>query len=73
LNGIQHILNKYSGNLTDENKGITMENGLSCLQLTSIYNNPLLNYLHQKPANVWLKQVTQIKSSLGVSPKKMTK
>ena len=24
-NTIQHILNKYSANLTDENKGITME------------------------------------------------
>ena len=32
-----------------------------------IYNNPLLNYLNQKQANVWLEQATQIKASMGVS------
>ena len=35
-----------------------------------IYNNPLLNYLHQKQANVWLKQATQIKAMMGVSREK---
>ena len=35
-----------------------------------IYNNPLLNYLHQKQANVWLEQATQIKASMGVSREK---
>ncbi|MBC7407056.1 MAG: hypothetical protein H7339_01585 [Arcicella sp.] len=27
------------------------------------HNNPLLSYLHQKQANVWLEQATQIKAS----------
>ena len=35
-----------------------------------IYNNPLLNYLHQKHANIWLEQATQIKASMGVSREK---
>ena len=38
-----------------------------------IYNNPLLNYLHQKQANVWLEQATQIKASMGVSREKNDK
>ena len=33
-------------------------------------NNPLLSYLHQKQANVWLEQATQIKASMGVSREK---
>ena len=33
-------------------------------------NNPLLNYLHQKQANIWLEQATQIKASMGVSREK---
>ena len=35
-----------------------------------IYNNLLLNYLHQKQANVWLEQATQIKASMGISREK---
>ena len=38
-----------------------------------IYNNPPLNYLHQKQANVWLEQATQIKASMGVSREKNDK
>jgi hypothetical protein len=38
-----------------------------------IYNNPLLNYLHQKLANVWLEQATQIKASMGISREKNDK
>ena len=40
------------------------------MEHTGIYNNPLLNYLHQKQANVWLEQATQIKASMGVSREK---
>jgi transposase len=52
------------------NKEFSFENSLFCMEHTGIYNNPLLNYLHQKQANIWLEQATQIKASMGVSRKK---
>jgi transposase len=54
-------------------KDFSMGNSLFCLEHTGIYNNPLLNYLHQKKADVWLEQATQIKSSMGVSREKNDK
>ena len=51
-------------------KSFSFENSLFCMEHTGIYNNPLLNYLHQKHANIWLEQATQIKASMGVSRKK---
>ena len=54
-------------------KEFTMENSLFCMEHTGIYNNPLLNYLHLKKANIWLEQATQIKSSMGVSREKNDK
>ena len=36
-------------------------------------NNPLLNYLHTKKADVWLEQASQIKSSMGISREKNDK
>ena len=36
-------------------------------------NNPLLNYLPQKHADIWLEQATQIKASMGVSREKNDK
>ena len=36
-------------------------------------NNPLLNYLHTKHADIWLEQATQIKASMGVSREKNDK
>ena len=51
-------------------KSFSFENSLFCMEHTGIYNNPLLNYLHQKQANVWLEQATQIKASMGVSREK---
>ena len=40
---------------------------------TAKRNNSLLNYLHQKHANIWLEQATQIKASMGVSREKNDK
>jgi transposase len=54
-------------------KAFFFGNCLFCMEHTGIYNNPLLNYLHQKQANVWLEQATQIKASMGVSREKNDK
>ena len=54
-------------------KSFSFENSLFCMEHTGIYNNPLLSYLHQKQANVWLEQATQIKASMGVSREKNDK
>ena len=35
-----------------QNKEFTFENSLFCMEHTGIYNNPLLNYLHQKQADI---------------------
>jgi transposase len=56
-----------------KNKSFSFENSLFCMEYTGIYNNPLLNYLHQKKANIWLEQATQIKLSMGVSREKNDK
>jgi transposase len=40
---------------------------------TGIYNNILLRFLHDKHANVWVEQATQIKLSMGVSREKNDK
>ena len=40
------------------NKGFSFENSLFCMEHTGIYNNPLLNYLHLKQADIWLEQAT---------------
>ena len=55
------------------NKSFLFENSLFCMEHTGIYNNPLLNYLHLKQADIWLEQATQIKSSMGVSREKNDK
>ncbi|MES2520834.1 MAG: transposase [Bacteroidota bacterium] len=54
-------------------KAFSFENSLFCMEHTGIYNNPLLSYLHQKQANVWLEQATQIKANMGVSREKNDK
>ena len=51
-------------------KSFSFENSLFCMEHTGIYNNPLLNYLHQKHANIWLEQATQIKAGMGISREK---
>ena len=56
-----------------QNKEFSFVNSLFCMEHTGIYNNPLLNYLHQKQANIWLEQATQIKASMGVSREKNDK
>ena len=53
-----------------QNKEFSFGNSLFCMEHTGIYNNPVLNYLHQKQANIWLEQATQIKASMGVSREK---
>ena len=53
-----------------QNKEFSFVNSLFCMEHTGIYNNPLLNYLHQKQANIWLEQATQIKASMGISREK---
>ena len=35
-----------------QNKTFSFANSLFCMEHTGIYNNPLLNYLHQKHANI---------------------
>jgi transposase len=56
-----------------QDKSFSFENSLFCMEHTGIYNNPLLNYLYQKHADVWLEQATQIKASMGVSREKNDK
>lgn len=56
-----------------QNKTFSFGNSLFCMEHTGIYNNPLLNYLHQKHADIWLEQATQIKASMGVSREKNDK
>ena len=36
-----------------QNKTFSFENSLFCMEHTGIYNNPSLNYLHTKHANIW--------------------
>jgi transposase len=54
-------------------KAFSFGNSLFCMEHTGIYNNPLLNYLHQKQANIWLESATQIKASMGISREKNDK
>ncbi|MDZ7897263.1 MAG: IS110 family transposase [Arcicella sp.] len=56
-----------------QNKTFSFENSLFCMEHTGIYNNPLLNYLPNKHADIWLEQATQIKASMGVSREKNDK
>lgn len=55
------------------NKDFSFGNSLFCMEHTGIYNNPLLSFLHQKQADVWLEQATQIKASMGVCREKNDK
>ena len=56
-----------------QNKEFSFVNSLFCMEHTGIYNNPLLNYLHQKHADIWLEQAIQIKASMGISREKNDK
>lgn len=44
---------------------IKMENTVFCMEYTGVYNIPLLNYLSDNKANIWLESGHQIKLSLG--------
>ena len=56
-----------------QQKDFSIENSLFCLEHTGIYNNPVLGYLHQKQADIWLEQASQIKLSMGISREKNDK
>ena len=51
----------------------SFEQSLFCMEHTGIYNNILLKFLHDKQANIWVEQATQIKLSMGVSREKNDK
>ena len=40
---------------------------LFCMEHTGIYNNPLLNALHQASANIWVERAVHIQESLGLT------
>jgi transposase len=67
--GIEQFIKQAKGH----NKSFSFENSLFCMEHTGIYNNPLLNYLYSKKANIWLEQANQIKASMGVSREKNDK
>ncbi len=50
-----------------------IKHSLFCLEHTGIYNNPLLSFLFQKQAAVWVEKATQIRESMGVSRTKNDK
>jgi transposase len=66
-------IEQFIKQIKSQYKGFSLENSLFCMEHTGIYNHPLLNYLHQKQANVWLEQATQIKASMGVTREKNDK
>ena len=39
---------------------ISFEQSLFCIEHSGIYNNILLKFLHDKQANIWVEQATQI-------------
>lgn len=43
------------------------KHSLFCMEHTGIYNNPLLSFLFQKQAAIWVEKATQIRESMGVS------
>src|SRR2546428_13593444 len=45
---------------------IELTETLICMEHTGIYNNHLLNFLHQQGASVWLESAVHIKRSLGL-------
>ena len=47
--GIEQALKQ----IKNQFKEFSIDNSLFCMEHTGIYNNPLLNYLHQKKANIW--------------------
>jgi len=59
--------------IREHDKTFPFVNHLFYMEHTGIYNNPLLNYLHQKQANIWRQQATQIKASRGVFREKNDK
>ncbi len=67
--GIEQFIKKIKVQYTQ----FSLVNSLFCMEHTGIYNNVLLNYLHEKKADIWLEQATQIKSSMGVSREKNDK
>lgn len=40
---------------------------LFCMEFTGIYNNPLLNALHQQSAPVWVERAAHIQESMGLT------
>jgi transposase len=66
--GIQTFLQQFKS----VTKG-AFTNSLFCLEHTGIYNNPLLAFLFQKQASIWVEKATQIRESMGVSRTKNDK
>ena len=66
--GIQTFLQQFKS----VTKG-AFANSLFCLEHTGIYNNPLLAFLFQKQASIWVEKATQIRESMGVSRTKNDK
>jgi len=46
--------------------GFTLEEGLFCMEHTGIYNYPILNFLSEKQASIWLESALHIKHSSGL-------
>lgn len=56
--------------LSSELSGITdhkWENTLVCMEHTGIYINLLVDFLHDKDANIWVEKGLQIKKSIGMT------
>lgn len=56
-----------------ETEGYLAKESLCCLEHTGIYNNLLLNFLHQSGYLIWVENAVQIKYSIGMTRGKTDK
>ena len=61
LSGIQTFIKKLK-----KERNYDLKTAVFCMEHTGIYNNPLLDYLHKKEADIWLESGLQIKQSSGL-------
>lgn len=60
--GVESFIKHVKAHSPDAN----FNDSLYCMEHTGIYNNPTLNFLHIKKANVWVEHPIHIKESLGM-------
>lgn len=52
--------------LRSKQEGFTVEHSLFCMEATGLYCYPLLQFLYQRNASIWVENGIQIKRSMGI-------